>query len=150
RPSRRLSTSCASGAPPMLEPLFERFRQRDRRALARLLSLLSSGRQMHEILHGVGQPAKPSRVVAITGSGGVGKSTLVGKVIEHLRGLNQTVAVLACDPESPLSGGALLGDRFRMPPRPDDEGVYIRSLAAAPGHGAIAEHLDAMIRVLEA
>src|SRR5262249_7692992 len=113
----------------MLEPLFERFRRRDRRALARLLSLLSAGRHVDEILAGVGPPAKPARVVAVTGSGGVGKSTLTGKLIEHLRGLGQTVAVLACDPESPLSGGALLGDRFRMPPRPDDDGVYIRSLA---------------------
>ncbi len=134
----------------MLEHLLERIRKRDRRALARLLSLLAGGRQVSEILAGVGKPAKPARVVAITGSGGVGKSTLVGKLIEHLREQGQTVAVLACDPESPLTGGALLGDRFRMPPRPDDDGVYIRSLAAAPGHGAIAEHLDAMLRVLEA
>lgn len=133
----------------MLEPLFERFRQHDRRALARLLTLLANGQHLHEIPNGVGTPAKPSRVVALTGSGGVGKSTLVGKLIEHLREQKQTVAVLACDPESPLSGGALLGDRFRMPARPDDEGAYIRSLAAAPGHGAIAENLDAMIRVLE-
>jgi len=57
--------------------------------------------------------------------------------------------VLACDPQSPLSGGALLGDRFRMPARPDD-GVFIRSLAAAGGHGALAEHLEPLIRLLEA
>jgi putative protein kinase ArgK-like GTPase of G3E family len=57
--------------------------------------------------------------------------------------------VLACDPESPLSGGALLGDRFRMPSRPDDDGVFIRSLAAASGHGAIADHLPPLIRLLE-
>jgi LAO/AO transport system ATPase len=134
----------------MLELLFQRFRARDRRALARLLTLLAKGQHVPEILRGVGTPAQPSRVVAITGSGGVGKSTLVGKLIEHLRDLGQTVAVLACDPESPLSGGALLGDRFRMPARPEDEGAYIRSLAAAPGHGAVAEHVAAMIRVLEA
>jgi LAO/AO transport system kinase len=94
--------------------------------------------------------AKPARVVAITGSGGVGKSTLAGKLIEQIRESKQTVAVLACDPQSPLSGGALLGDRFRMPARPDDDGVFIRSLAAAGGHGALAEHLDALIRLLEA
>ena len=58
--------------------------------------------------------------------------------------------MLACDPQSPLSGGALLGDRFRMPARPDDDGVFIRSLAAAGGHGALAEHLGALIRLLEA
>jgi LAO/AO transport system kinase len=58
--------------------------------------------------------------------------------------------VLACDPQSPLTGGALLGDRFRMTQRPDDDGVFIRSLAAAGGRGAMAEHLDALIRLLEA
>src|SRR5262249_47564398 len=52
--------------------------------------------------------------------------------------------------ESPLSGGALLGDRFRMPSLPDDDGVFIRSLAAASGRGALAERLDALVRVLEA
>jgi LAO/AO transport system ATPase len=80
----------------------------------------------------------------------VGKSTLVGKLIEVYRGQGRSVAVLACDPQSPLSGGALLGDRFRMPSRPDDEGVYIRSLATAPGQEAIAGHVDLMVRVLEA
>jgi LAO/AO transport system ATPase len=90
-----------------------------------------------------------ARVVAVTGSGGVGKSTLVGKLIDLLRSKNLTVAVLACDPQSPLSGGALLGDRFRMPSAPDD-GVFIRSLAALSGRGAIAEHLPAMVRLLEA
>src|SRR5439155_19352956 len=60
-----------------------------------------------------------------------------------------SIAVLACDPQSPLSGGALLGDRFRMPAQPD-EGVFIRSLATPGGRGALAEHLDPMIRLLEA
>jgi LAO/AO transport system ATPase len=60
------------------------------------------------------------------------------------------VAVLACDPQSPLSGGALLGDRYRMTSRPADDGDFIRSLAAAPGRGAVAEHLGAMVRLLEA
>jgi putative protein kinase ArgK-like GTPase of G3E family len=60
------------------------------------------------------------------------------------------VAVLACYPQSPLTGGALLGDRVRMPSRPGDAGLYIRSLAAAAGHQAVAEHVDLMIRVLAA
>jgi LAO/AO transport system kinase len=89
-----------------------------------------------------------SRIVALTGSGGVGKSTLIGKLIELWRSGGKTVAVLACDPESPLSGGALLGDRFRMNPQADD-GVFIRSLAARGGQSALADHLDAMLEVLE-
>lgn len=133
----------------MLETLLERFRRRDRLALARLVSLVARGEQVETILAGVGEPHKPARVVAVTGSGGVGKSTLVGKLIEEIRRQGPSVAVLACDPQSPLSGGALLGDRFRMPARPDDDGVFIRSLAAAGGHGALAEHLAALIRLLE-
>ncbi len=134
----------------MLETLLERFHRHDRLALARLVSMVARGERVEEILNGIGEPARPARVVAITGSGGVGKSTLVGKLIEQVRAQGLSVAVLACDPQSPLSGGALLGDRFRMPARPEDDGVFIRSLAAAGGHGALAEHLDALIRLLEA
>ncbi len=134
----------------MLEPLLERFRQGDRLALARLVTLVARGDQVEAILASLSQNrSNPARVVALTGSGGVGKSTLAGKLIEEARRQGQTVAVLACDPQSPLSGGALLGDRFRMPSRPDD-GVFIRSLAAAGGQGALAEHLDALVRLLEA
>lgn len=151
----------------MLESLLERYRQRDRQALSRLLSHVARGEHGAEILAGIRpppapsqggetQPAPPSkggerggsRVVAITGSAGVGKSTLVGKLIELVRRQGKTVAVLACDPQSPLTGGALLGDRFRMPSQPDD-GVFIRSLSAAAGQGALARNLDAMVRLLE-
>ena len=111
---------------------------------------VACGRHVEEILAGVGVGPGPARVVAVTGAGGVGKSTLVGKLIEQARSQEQKAAVLACDPQSPLTGGALLGDRFRMPSRPDDDGVFIRSLAAAGGRGALAEHLDALIRILEA
>lgn len=133
----------------MLDDLLARFARRDRLALARLLSLTARGENGAEIVARLGPPAKPARVVAVTGSAGVGKSTLVGKLIERFRAGGQTVAVLACDPQSPLTGGALLGDRFRMPGNPDD-GVFIRSLAAVGGHGALAEHLPDMIRLLEA
>jgi LAO/AO transport system ATPase len=114
-----------------------------------LLSLAARGQHLEEILAGLGPVQEPSRVVAITGGGGVGKSTLVGKSIDWLRDRDHTVAVLACDPLSPLSGGALLGDRFRMPSRPEDDGVFIRSLAAVSGQGAVARHVDLMIRLLE-
>jgi LAO/AO transport system ATPase len=133
----------------MPEPLFERFRQHDRLALSRLLSLVARGEKLDEITAALPDPAQPSRVVAITGSGGVGKSTLIGKLIDLLRRQHQTVAVLACDPQSPLTGGALLGDRFRMPASPNDDGVFIRSLAAAAGQGGLAEHIPLLIRILE-
>jgi LAO/AO transport system kinase len=132
----------------MLSDLLQRLEQQDRLALARLLTLVSRGEKLEEIRHAVGRRVGDRPVVAITGNAGVGKSTLVGKLAEHLRGLDQSVAILACDPQSPLTGGALLGDRIRMPSRPDDAGLYIRSLAAASGHQAVAEHVDLMIRLL--
>ena len=131
---------------PDLDTLLASLRQGDRLALARLLTHVANGGR----LPAIPTSTQHARIVAFTGSGGVGKSTLIGKLIELLRGQNLKVAVLACDPQSPLSGGALLGDRFRMPNRPDDDGVFIRSLAAPSGHGAIADHLPAMVRLLEA
>ena len=129
----------------MLEALWDRFRRRDRLALARLLTLAARGEPIGAIPH----PTKPSQVVAVTGSPGVGKSTLIGQLIEHLRTKNKTVAVLACDPQSPITGGALLGDRFRMAGLHDD-GVFIRSLATSGRHGAVAERLDVLIQLVEA
>jgi LAO/AO transport system kinase len=133
----------------MLDELIARFRTGDRLALSRLVSLVARGESVGEALAKVGAPRQPARVVALTGSGGVGKSTLTGRLIEEVRREGKTVAVLACDPQSPVSGGALLGDRFRMGARPDD-GVFIRSLAAAGGRGALAENLGALVRLLEA
>ncbi len=133
----------------MLDALLDRFRAGDRLALARLVSFLARGRFLEEIMAGTPDRPRPARVVAVTGSAGVGKSTLVGKLIEVLRRQERTVAVLACDPQSPLTGGALLGDRFRMPSRPDDPGVFIRSLAAPGGKGAVAEHIQPILHLLE-
>ena len=114
-----------------LEELVLRIRRQDRRALARMLSLVEAGEA----------PAAPSGrqgrgiAVGLAGPVGAGKSTLAAALVRHLRGLGQKVAVLASDPSSPKSGGALLGDRVRMTFDPRDEGVYFRSLATrgAPG-----------------
>ncbi|MGL4550334.1 MAG: methylmalonyl Co-A mutase-associated GTPase MeaB [Gemmataceae bacterium] len=133
----------------MVAELLERFRAGDRRALSRLLTLASRGEHAEAIRAGLPR-VPPARVVAVTGAGGVGKSTLVGALIGAARAAGRRVAVLACDPQSPLSGGALLGDRFRMPARPDDDGVFVRSLAAAGGQGAVAGHLDLLIGLAEA
>jgi LAO/AO transport system ATPase len=132
----------------MVEALLHRLGQGDRHALARLLTLIARGEGIDEIARGLPAAKRPTRVVAVTGSGGVGKSTLIGKLLPVVRGHNLSIAVLACDPQSPLSGGALLGDRFRMGSSTDD-GVFIRSVATVGGHGAVAQHIDLMIRVLE-
>src|SRR5262249_21638736 len=119
--TRSSPTSATTRGPTMQAALVERFRAGDRLALSRLLTLRARGESVEETLSAIGSPKQRARVVAITGAGGVGKSSLTGKLIEAIRASGQTVAVLACDPQSPLSGGALLGDRFRMPPRPDDD-----------------------------
>ncbi len=129
------------------EQLPIRFRQGDRNALSRLLSLAALG-QDSEMGEGIDLAAaayRRPRVIAVTGSGGVGKSTLIGKLIEEIRSAGRSVAVLACDPQSSLTGGALLGDRIRMPTRVDDPGLFIRSLATPSGHSGVAPHLDRMI-----
>lgn len=134
----------------IIATLIDQWRQRDRLGLARLLTLVGRGEHLDEIRKAVAaRPAgQPARVIAITGSAGVGKSTLIGGLLEQFRERGQQVAVLACDPESPLTGGALLGDRLRMPARPDDPGVFIRSIATPGGNQAIGQHLDLMIGAL--
>jgi LAO/AO transport system ATPase len=129
------------------EQLLERFLQGDRRALSRLLTQAASGEGADTIRGGFAglTATEHLRVIAVTGSGGVGKSTLIGKLIEVIRRANRSVAVLACDPQSPLTGGALLGDRIRMPHRPDDDAVFIRSLATPSGRSGVAPNVDLMI-----
>ncbi len=134
----------------MTDSPWEQFRRGDRRALAQLLSSAARGQDVESLLPKKTPGDKANRVVAITGSAGVGKSTLIGRLIEPIRREGLKLAVLACDPKSPFTGGALLGDRFRMPARPDDDGLFIRSLAAEPGHGAVAANLATMVRLLEA
>lgn len=138
----------------MLEDLLQHFRQRDRHALARLLTLVARGEHLTEIAGAVRAAneklAQQGRVIAFTGSAGVGKSSLIGKLIDVvLKATGRPIAVLACDPQSPLSGGALLGDRFRMGSR-DDDRLFIRSLAALSGHSSLADNLPLMIGLLEA
>jgi LAO/AO transport system kinase len=135
----------------MLDELWQRFAARDRLALSRLASMAARGELEQRTIdeHAVTQ-TKASRVVAVTGPGGVGKSTFVGKLLAEIRRRGESVAVLACDPESTITGGALLGDRVRMPFDPHDDGVWIRSLATQSGRQGLAEHLDVIVRLARA
>ena len=129
---------------------FTRSPQGDRRQLSRRLTLAAGGEDFstncrnNEEMVATGERGQ-TRVIAVTGSGGVGKSTLIGKLIEVIRRAGRSVAVLACDPQSPFTGGALLGDRIRMPSRPDDDAVFIRSLATPSGQSGVAANVDLMI-----
>jgi LAO/AO transport system kinase len=89
-------------------------------------------------------------VVGITGAPGVGKSTLVDQMITHLRAARKTVGVLAVDPTSPFSGGAILGDRVRMQRHSMDDGVFIRSMATRGAFGGLTQSTRSAINVLDA
>ena len=136
------------------EQSFTRSPQGDRRQLSRRLTLAAGGEDFstncrnNEEMVATGERGQ-TRVIAVTGSGGVGKSTLIGKLIEVIRRAGRSVAVLAFDPQSPFTGGALLGDRIRMPSRPDDDGVFIRSLATPSGQSGVAANVDLMIGLFD-
>jgi len=134
----------------MLDELLDRFHRHDRRALARLITFAARGEYLAEIREAVARSSSSAPVIAFTGSAGVGKSTLIGRLVGLLRKQNQSVAVLACDPQSPLTGGALLGDRIRMSEWANDNRVYIRSLSTASGHQAVAENLDLIVGLTKA
>ncbi|OBG89195.1 LAO/AO transport system ATPase [Mycobacterium sp. E802] len=117
------------------------------RAVGRLLSLVESDRR-DEVLAVLG-PASP-RVIGITGPPGAGKSTTVGALVGAYRERGLRVAVLAVDPSSPYSGGALLGDRIRMAAHINDPDVLIRSVATRGHLGGLAAAVPAAIRLLAA
>ena len=122
----------------MATALLEAIRAGDRRALSRAISQVEQDGTRSEL-------PIPERVIGITGPPGSGKSTLISELIGLIRGRGETVAVLAIDPSSPVTGGALLGDRIRMQTHVADDGVYIRSMAAR-GHlgGLSAAAADAL------
>lgn len=117
------------------------------RAAGRLLSLVESPRR-NEVLEALG-PAT-TRVVGVTGPPGAGKSTTVGAMVAGYRARGLRVAVLAVDPSSPYSGGALLGDRIRMAEHVHDRDVLIRSVASRGHLGGLAAAVPAAIRLLAA
>jgi LAO/AO transport system kinase len=138
-------------APPDVPSLVEAARSGDRGALARLLSLVERGgvdaRAVGRLTHPLGGG---SYTVGITGAPGAGKSTLTARVVAALRAAGDLVAVLAIDPSSPFSGGAILGDRVRMADHDLDDGVFIRSMATRGHLGGLALAVPEAARVLDA
>ena len=134
RGDRRVSLAAEDAASRDGAPRRSLRARRSAKSLSRLLTRAARGEASSTIGGETGRRSSAStrqtRVIAVTGSGGVGKSTLIGKLIDVIRGAGRSVAVLACDPQSPLTGGALLGDRIRMPHRPDDDA----RLHPQPGH----------------
>ncbi len=133
------------------DELFEAAAAGDRSALARVLSLIERGgddaRQIGRIAH----PRSGSAyTVGLTGAPGAGKSTLTSALIAHLRAQQVELAVLAIDPSSPFTGGAILGDRVRMQDHATDPGVFIRSMATRGHLGGLALATPEAVRALDA
>ncbi|MCP4626357.1 MAG: methylmalonyl Co-A mutase-associated GTPase MeaB [bacterium] len=129
----------------------EKVRSGDIMAVARLIRDIDDGMPgVKEVLKELYPFTGKAYVVGITGAPGVGKSTLVDQMVSHLRKRNQTVGVLAVDPTSPFSGGAIMGDRVRMQRHSTDEGVFIRSLATRGHFGGLTQSTRSAIDVLDA
>lgn len=149
-----LSSFVATFRPPEALPaLIERAWKGDRRALSRLISRVENGgteawAAMAQIYPRAGQ----AQMVGVTGAPGTGKSTLVSEIAKHTRrhSPGTTVGIVAVDPTSPFSGGAVLGDRIRMRDLAGDPGVFIRSMATRGSLGGLARATTDVVKVLDA
>ncbi|MDH3517816.1 MAG: methylmalonyl Co-A mutase-associated GTPase MeaB [Acidimicrobiia bacterium] len=133
--------------PPLLDSLIAG----DRRALARAISVVEDRRTGWTELLAAAWPARRgARLVGITGAPGAGKSSLVDGLVEHCRSFGWNVAVVAVDPSSPFTGGALLGDRIRMQRHVSDPGVYVRSMSARGHLGGLSDATSGVTVLLDA
>ena len=138
----------AASADTDAQNLVDRMRSGERRAIATVITELERLSPSAPALLKAMQPhLGTALVVGFTGPPGAGKSTLVNSVIAHLRAEDLTIGVIAVDPSSPVSGGAILGDRIRMTAALDDEGVFVRSLASRGYLGGLS---PAAVRVIDA
>lgn len=139
------------GEPDRSASLADAAQAGDRRALARLLTAVENGTPLAEAaLRRLYPLAGRAHIVGITGPPGAGKSTLVAALIGEVRKVGRAVAVVAVDPSSPITGGALLGDRVRMQSYAADRDVFIRSMAARGHAGGLASTTGAATAVLDA
>ncbi len=131
--------------------LVDRLLAGDRKAAAQLVTLMEDGGPpAREAMAGLYPHTGRAHIVGVTGSPGTGKSTLVYELAKEFRARGKTVGIIAVDPSSPFSGGALLGDRIRMQKLSTDEGVFIRSMASRGQLGGLARATGDAIKVLDA
>ena len=134
-----------------LAELEERLLSGDRRALARVLSWVESGDDRgREMLRALYPRSGRARTIGLTGSPGAGKSTVTNELAKSFRARGQTVGIVAIDPSSPYTMGAILGDRVRMTELYSDEGVFIRSLASRGALGGLSAATQDIVHVLDA
>ena len=135
---------------PSVRELIDRARDGDPRAVARLISLVEDeSPALREVMAALAPYAGRAAILGVTGSPGVGKSTTTSALVTAFRADGRRVGVLAVDPSSPFSGGALLGDRVRMQDHATDSGVYIRSMATRGHLGGLAWATPQALRILD-
>ncbi len=134
-----------------LDALLDRFGRKDRLALARLITRVENrSAEVSEVMERIYSKTGHAYIIGVTGAPGAGKSTLVNQLVVKYRAQNKLVAVLAIDPSSPFSGGAVLGDRVRMTDHYRDMGVYIRSLSTRGHHGGLSRAAREIVKLLDA
>ena len=134
-----------------LEDLAKKLLDGDRRALARAITVVEGGgKAAQNLVQLLYKKSGTAHLIGVTGSPGVGKSTLVDALVTQIRKTDKKVAVLAIDPSSPFTGGAILGDRIRMQEHTLDPNVYIRSMANRGHAGGVAMATYDAVRMLEA
>ncbi len=146
-----LSEPAAARQPPAVDDIISKLAAGDPTVLAKCITLMESGGEVADLIHRrVCAKAGHAAVIGFTGAPGAGKSTLIDAYIGSLRGRGQTVAVAAVDPTSPISGGAILGDRVRMRRHSEDPGVFIRSVASRGHLGGLSESIHRIVDAMDA
>jgi LAO/AO transport system kinase len=122
-----------------------------RRSIARAITTIENNDpKAHELIAKIYPHTGKAHIIGLTGAGGAGKSTLIEKIVKEYRRMGKTVGVVAVDPTSPFTGGALLGDRIRMQDLCNDKDVFIRSMATRNYAGGIARATNDAVKILDA
>jgi LAO/AO transport system kinase len=130
--------------------MVKRLIEGDRRSLARAISMVDNNDpDSHGIVREIFSLTGRSKTIGFTGPAGSGKSSLIGALVSNFKSLGHRVAVLAVDPTSPITGGAILGDRVRMQVTMEDHDVFMRSLASRGAVGGVSKSLRNVIRILD-
>lgn len=133
----------------MIKDLLERFQRKERQALAKVISFIENESPLkEEILKNRYFSAGHAKIIGFTGSPGAGKSSLIDQLVDLIRKNGETVGIVAVDPTSPFSGGALLGDRIRMQKHGLDKGVFIRSMGTRGNLGGLARTTKEVVKIM--
>src|SRR5919198_2471788 len=132
-------------------PVVKRLLEGERRSLARAISIVDNCEpDSQTIIREIFNKTGNVKTVGFTGPAGSGKSSLIGRLVPNLQALGYKVAIVAVDPTSPITGGAILGDRVRMQDAVDDGKVFMRSIASRGAAGGVSKSLRNVIRILGA